>query len=70
MVTRAKVKPYLISKAESGEFHVTRRTTRFNSQGYPLVSAERLDGAFLTIGKARSYLRAEHHAEATDIATA
>ena len=69
-MTRAKVKPYLILKSGSGEFHVTIRTTRFNSQGYPLVSAERLDAAFLTIGKARSYLRAEYNAEAIDIATA
>ena len=69
-MTKAKVKPYLISKSESGEFHVTIRTTRFNSQGYQLVTAERLDATFLTISKARSYLRAEHHAGATDIATA
>ena len=69
-MTRVKVKPYLISKSESGEFHITVRTTRFNSQGYPLVSAEQLDATFLTIGKARSYLRAEHRAEAADIATA
>jgi len=69
-MTRAKVKPYLISKSETGEFHVTIRTTRFNSQGYPLVSAEKLDAAFLTISKARLYLRAEHHAKATDITMA
>jgi len=69
-VTRSRVKPYLISKSEAGEFHITVRTTRFNSQGYPLVSAERLDAAFLTVNKARSYLRAEYQAEATDIATA
>ena len=64
------MKPYLISKSETGEFHVTIRTTRLNSQGYPLVTAEKLDAAFLTISKARLYLRAEHHAEAADIATA
>ena len=69
-MTRAKVKPYLVSRSETGEFHVTIRTTRFDSQSYPLVSAERLGTAFLTVSKARSYLRAEHHAEATDIATA
>ena len=69
-MSRTKVKPYLISKLESGKFCVTVRATRFNSQGYPLVSAERLDAAFLTIAQARSYLRAEHHAEAIDIATA
>ncbi len=69
-MTRTKVKPYLISKSDAGEFHVTIRTTRFNSQGYPLVSAEQLDVSFPTLGKARAYLRSEHRAEAIEIATA
>lgn len=68
-MTKSRVKPYLISKSESGDFHVTVRTTRFNSQGYPLVSAERLSTAFPSVGKARSYLRSEYKAEAIDITT-
>ena len=45
------------------------RTTRFNSQGYPLVSTERLGHSFATAAKARTYLREEYRAVPTDIAT-
>jgi len=48
---------------------VTVRTTRFNSQGYPLVTATMLDGGFPTATSARTYLRDTYQAQATDIAT-
>lgn len=68
-MSRKRVKPYLVVKGEAGDFGVTVRTTRFNSQGYPLVTSERLAVSFPTATKARSYLRAEFRAEPTDIAT-
>jgi len=68
-MTRKITRPYLVAKNETGDFSITVRTTRFNSQGYPLVTSERLGVSFPTATKARSYLRAEYRAEPTDIAT-
>ncbi|PZU08823.1 hypothetical protein [Sphingomonas sp.] len=68
-MSRTAVRPYLVTKDEDGVFRVTVRTTRFNSQGYPLVSSETLAQTFETATRARAFLRNEYHAEATDIAT-
>jgi hypothetical protein len=66
---RTVVRPYLIARDEEGAFRITTRTTRFNSQGYPLVTAKLLDGSFPSLSTARAYVRQEFRAEATDIAT-
>ncbi|MES2989495.1 MAG: hypothetical protein V4808_16490 [Pseudomonadota bacterium] len=66
---RIAVRPYLVSKEEEGVFRVTVRTTRFNSQGYPLVSSELLADTFKTQTAARAYVKAQFRAEAADIAT-
>ena len=68
-MSRTPVRPYLITKDDEGVFRVTVRTTRFNSQGYPLVSTEALDNAFRTQTLARAYVRETYRAEAGDIAT-
>ncbi len=68
-VSRVALRPYLISKQEAGGYRIVIRTTRFNSQGYPLVSAKELDDAFPTATAARAYLREHYRAETTDIAT-
>ncbi len=66
---RTAVRPYLILKDEEGAFRITVRTTRFNSQGYPLVTTNMVEGGFPTLTAARAYARAEFRAEAADIAT-
>jgi hypothetical protein len=68
-MTRTAIRPFLIAKDEEGAFRITARTTRFNSQGYPLVTERLLDESFPTITTARAYCRQELRAEATDIAT-
>jgi len=68
-MSRPVVRPYLLTKGEDGLYRVTVRTTRFNSQGYPLVKSEQLTEDFPTAARARSYLRAEFRAEAIDIAS-
>jgi hypothetical protein len=68
-LSRQAVRPYLVTKDEGGVFRVDIRTTRFNSQGYPLVSTERLGESFTTATQARSYLRENYRAVAADIAT-
>ncbi|HWI87096.1 MAG TPA: hypothetical protein VNT42_12355 [Sphingomonas sp.] len=67
-MSRVAVKPYLITKDQEGSIRVAVRTTRLNSQGYPLVSSETLEQSFRTATMARSYLRENYGAEAGDIA--
>jgi hypothetical protein len=68
-MSRIPVRPYLILKDEEGVYRITVRTTRFNSQGYPLISSEALEGGFPTQTSARKYVREQFQAETGDIAT-
>lgn len=68
-MSRVPVRPYLVSKDEEGIFRVTVRTTRFNSQGYPLVSSEVLEDRFKTQTAARTFVKQTYRAEANEIAT-
>lgn len=53
----AKSRPFLINKDEAGSFRLTVRTTRYNSRGYPLVSAALQDECFKTATAARTFAR-------------
>ena len=66
---RTSVRPYLIAKDEDGAYRITTRTTRLNSQGYPLVTATLIEDSFPSLATARAYVRREFRAEPTDIAT-
>jgi hypothetical protein len=66
-MSRVVVKPYLVAKHADDDFRITVRTTRLNSQGYPLVSSEMLTESFRTARAARDHLRAQYRAEAIDI---
>lgn len=68
-MSRVAVRPYLVAKDEAGDFRITVRTTRLNSQGYPLVSSALLEDVFPTATKARAHLREQFKAELTEIAT-
>ncbi len=68
-MARTAFGPYLIAKDEAGVFRITVRTTRFNSRGYPLVTANMIDGSFRSLATARAYAREQFRAEAADIAT-
>jgi hypothetical protein len=69
IMSREVVRPYLVQKHEDGDYRVTVRSTRFNSQGYPIVSSELLTDVFKTQAAAKSYVREQYRAESTDIAT-
>jgi hypothetical protein len=68
-MSRVPVRPYLVTKDEEGVYRVTVRTTRYNSQGYPLVSSEVLEDAFKTQTAAKAFVREEYRAETSEIAT-
>lgn len=68
-MSRTVVRPYLVAKDEAGVFRVTVRTTRYNSQGYPLVSSEMLEDSFKTQTAARAFVREQYRVEADQIAS-
>ena len=56
------VKPFLIAKGEPGQFHLTIRDTRHNSQGYPWVVATQVDQTFKSAAAARAHAAEEYGA--------
>ena len=67
-MSRTPVRPFLIAKDEDGQFRLTVRETRYNSQGYPLVSATMVDETFKTATAARAHAKAHFGAEAGQFA--
>ena len=68
-MSREILKPYLIAKEADGEFRLTVRETRYNSQGYPLVSAHAVDENFKTATAARTHAREHFGAAAGEFTT-
>jgi hypothetical protein len=68
-MSRTPVKPFLIAKDEDGQVRLTVRETRFNSQGYPLVTSTLLDESFKTATAARAHAREHYGAEAGQFAS-
>ena len=68
-MSREPVKPYLIAKDEEGAFRLTVRETRFNSQGYPLVTATPVEESFRTAAAARAHAKEHFGAEAGQFAS-
>ena len=68
-MSRTPVAPFLISKDEEGKFRITVRTTRFNSQNYPLVTSSLQPELFKSAIAARSHAKQEFGAEAGQFAS-
>ena len=54
---RDALRPFLIAKQDDGSFRLTVRETRYNSQGYPLVTATLQDEVFKTAAAAKAHAR-------------
>jgi hypothetical protein len=67
-MSREILKPYLILKDEDGQFRLTVRETRYNSQGYPLVNATLIEEPFKTATAARTHAKENFGAEAGQFA--
>lgn len=52
-MTRTPVRPFLIVKDDHGAFRLTVRSTRLNSQNYPVVTSTLQDEIFKTSAAAR-----------------
>ncbi|MBP8672344.1 MAG: hypothetical protein IT554_02900 [Sphingomonadaceae bacterium] len=68
-MSREKVQPFLINKDEDGNFRLTVRDVRYNSQGYPIVTSTLQGDLFKTATAARSYARDHFKAESGQFAT-
>jgi len=68
-MSRESVKPFLISKDDEGSVRLTVRDTRYNSQGYPIVTSTLVDERFATATAARAHAREHFGAEAGQFAT-
>ena len=66
---RIPVKPFLIAKDEAGKVRITVRETRYNGQGYPIVTTSLVEEAFPTATAARAHAKAHFGAEAGQFAT-
>jgi len=68
-MSRETVRPFLINKDEQGNFRLTVRETRDNSQGYPLVTSHLQAETFKTATAARNFARETFKAEPGQYAT-
>jgi hypothetical protein len=64
----AQTRPFLINKDADGNFRLTVRTTRYNSQGYPLVDSEMHDLLFKTATAAKNFARDNFRAKTGEYA--
>ena len=62
-MSRTAVKPFLLTKDEEGQYRLTVRETRYNSQGYPLVTATPVAETFKSATAARAHARDNFGAE-------
>lgn len=68
-MSRDSILPFLINKDSEGHFRLTVRDTRYNSQGYPIVTSALQDEQFKTATAARTFARENFKAEAGQFAT-
>lgn len=68
-MSRIPVKPYLIAKDEEGRVRLTVRETRYNGQGYPLVTSTLQEEIFPTATAARTHAKEQFGAEPGQFAT-
>jgi hypothetical protein len=68
-MSRIPVKPFLLTKDEEGRFTLTVRETRYNGQGYPLITSTKVEETFKSATAARAHAKAHYGAEAGQFAT-
>jgi len=68
-MSRTPVAPFLINRDQEGHFRITVRTTRYNSQNYPLVSSSLQPELFKSAMAARAHAKQELGAEAGQFAS-
>lgn len=68
-MSREIPKPFLIQKDADGDFRLTVREVRYNSQNYPLVKATAVAERFKSAAAARAHAKEHYGAEAGQFAS-
>lgn len=68
-MSKISIAPFLIAKDAEGQFRITIRETRYNSQNYPIVTAKLQPETFKTAILARAHAKREFGAETGQFAT-
>jgi len=68
-MSRTLVAPFLIAKDAEGQFRITIRDTRFNSQNYPIVTSTLQPELFKSAVAARAHAKLQFGAEAGQFAS-
>lgn len=68
-MSRTSVARFLIAKDAEGDFRLTVRDTRYNSQSYPIVTASLQPETFKSAAAARAHAKQEFGAEAGQFAS-
>lgn len=63
-MSNGAIRPFLINKDAEGNFRLTVRDTRYNSQDYPIVTSHLQDELFKTAAAAKAFARDNFRAEA------
>lgn len=62
-------RPFLITQDNDGNFRLTVRDIRYNSQGYPIVTGTLQDELFVTAAAAKTFARGQFQAKAGQYAS-
>lgn len=68
-MSRTPVRPFLIAKQPDGRYRLSTRETRYNSQGYPLVTETPHEDSFPTAAAARAFATAHFGAKAGEFSS-
>ena len=63
------IQPFLINRDADGNFRLTVRDIRYNSQGFPLVTGTLQDECFASAAAAKTWARNNFNAKAGQYAT-
>ena len=66
---RVRVKPFLIAKDAEGHVRLTVRETRYNGQGYPIVTTTEVEEVFASTAAARAHAKAHFGAAPGEFAS-
>ena len=67
--SRGPVAPFLITKGEDGQYRITIRDTRYNSQNYPIITSSLQPETFKSAVAARAHAKQAFGAEAGQFAS-
>jgi hypothetical protein len=68
-MSEANTRPFVINKDTDGNFRLTVRTIRFNSQGYPLVDLDLQQELFKSAAAARAFAHDHFRAKPGEFST-